>query len=101
MPPNAEKLGKGIHGSYFLDGAMYFATAKDQAPDGRRNAGVFRVKYVLTEPAKAKSTGKPVAKESKDNLDESLLIHQVNINRSFCLSVLLELSMFLLRLSFV
>ncbi|OQV18364.1 Tripeptidyl-peptidase 2 [Hypsibius exemplaris] len=60
VPPSLEKLGKGLHGSYFLDGWLYFALGRDQVPDARRNAGAFRLKYVLTEPSRAKSPSKSV-----------------------------------------
>lgn len=77
LPPNAEKLGKGIHGSYFMDGMMHFAVNRDQAPDGRRNTGAYPVKYVLTEPGKTKTPSKAAAKEVVDNLEDLVLLHQV------------------------
>ena len=99
IPPSLEKLGKGLHGSYFLDGWLYFALGRDQTPDAKRNAGAFRVKYVLAEPsrvknsAKAGTNGKTPSKvdlsvgdaketketKEKDGLDDPMLLHQVTL----------------------
>ena len=55
VPPSADKLGSKPHGGYFLDGWLYFATARDQPADARRNAGAYKLKYILSEPAKSKN----------------------------------------------
>ncbi|GAU91710.1 hypothetical protein RvY_03915 [Ramazzottius varieornatus] len=62
VPPSLEKLGSKPHGGYVLDGWLYFATARDQPADARRNAGAYKLKYVLSEPGKGKAKGSGATK---------------------------------------
>ena len=55
--------------------------AKDQTPDVKRNAGAFKLKYILTEPGtSSKKNGKNSNpnKVFEDNPDDPVLLHQVN-----------------------
>ncbi|XP_055333690.1 tripeptidyl-peptidase 2-like isoform X2 [Paramacrobiotus metropolitanus] len=78
MPPSSDKLGKSVHGSYFVDGCLYFAVSRDQPADAKRNAGAFPLKFILAEPGKGKAGGsKAGSKEGNKDLDDPVLAHQV------------------------